>query len=425
MISAFFIFNQKGEVLISRLFRPDLKRSVADVFRIQVVSNSDVRSPIVTLGSTSFFHVRTNNVYVLAVTKSNANAALVFEFCYRFINIGKAYFGKVDEESVKNNFVLIYELLDEILDFGYPQNSEIDTLKMYITTEGVKSELAVREESQKITIQATGATSWRRSDVKYKKNEAFVDIIESVNLLMSAKGAVLRADVDGQVLMRAYLSGTPECKFGLNDKLVLEQSERGLSDNAVELDDCQFHQCVRLGKFDSDRIISFVPPDGEFELMKYRSTTNINLPLRVHPIVVEHGTSRVEYTVAVKASFNPKLSATNVVLRIPTPLNTTSVDTKVPQGKAKYVPAENVVVWKIPRLQGGSELTFTAMAELTATTTRQAWARPPIDVDFQVLMFTASGLLVRFLKVLEKNNYQSVKWVRYLTKASGTYQIRF
>jgi hypothetical protein len=31
----------------------------------------------------------------------------------------------------------------EILDFGYPQNSEIDTLKMYITTESVKSEMAV------------------------------------------------------------------------------------------------------------------------------------------------------------------------------------------------------------------------------------------------------------------------------------------
>jgi hypothetical protein len=44
--------------------------------------------------------------------RTNANAALVFEFCYRFINIGKSYFGKVDEESVKNNFVLIYELVD-------------------------------------------------------------------------------------------------------------------------------------------------------------------------------------------------------------------------------------------------------------------------------------------------------------------------
>lgn len=91
----------------------------------------------------------------LLTRRCNASAALVFEFLYRFITISRSYFGKLDEESVKNNFVLIYELLDgekassarandtEILDFGYPQNSEIDTLKMYITTEGIKSEMAV------------------------------------------------------------------------------------------------------------------------------------------------------------------------------------------------------------------------------------------------------------------------------------------
>lgn len=43
------------------------------------------------------------------------------------------------------------------------------------------------------------------------------------------------------------------------------------SSNTVEIDDCQFHQCVKLGKFDSDRTISFIPPDGEFELMRYIS----------------------------------------------------------------------------------------------------------------------------------------------------------
>lgn len=42
----------------------------------------------------------------------NPSAALVFEFCYRVIQIGRSYFGKLDEDSVKNNFVLIYELLD-------------------------------------------------------------------------------------------------------------------------------------------------------------------------------------------------------------------------------------------------------------------------------------------------------------------------
>jgi AP-2 complex subunit mu-1 len=79
---------------------------------------------------------------------------------------------------------------------------------------------------------------------------------------------------------------------------------------------------------------------------------------------------------------------------------------------------------RIPRVQGGQELTFNGTAQLTSTTTRQVWARPPIDVDFQVLMFTSSGLIVRFLKVFEKSSYHSIKWVRYLTKASGTYQIR-
>jgi AP-2 complex subunit mu-1 len=80
--------------------------------------------------------------------------------------------------------------------------------------------------------------------------------------------------------------------------------------------------------------------------------------------------------------------------------------------------------FRLPRLQGGQEATFAGLAQLTSTTTRQVWARPPIDVDFEVLMYTASGLIVRFLKVFEQSNYTSVKWVRYLTKASGSYQIR-
>jgi AP-2 complex subunit mu-1 len=42
--------------------------------------------------------------------------------------------------------------------------------------------------------------------------------------------------------------------------------------SAIQLDDVSFHQCVKLAKFDSDRVVSFVPPDGEFDLMKYRTT---------------------------------------------------------------------------------------------------------------------------------------------------------
>jgi AP-2 complex subunit mu-1 len=115
MLSGILIFNQKGENLIFRAFRSDCRPRLADIFRIQVISNPQVRSPILTLGSTTFSHVKHENIYLVAVTKSNANAALVFEFLYRLIMLGKSYFGKFDEEAVKNNFVLIYELLDGAL----------------------------------------------------------------------------------------------------------------------------------------------------------------------------------------------------------------------------------------------------------------------------------------------------------------------
>lgn len=228
--------------------------------------------------------------------------------------------------------------------------------------------------------------------------------------------------------MRAYLTGMPECKFGLNDKLVLDRKNRdrdipGMGDGqagAVELDDCQFHQCVKLNKYDSDRSISFTPPDGEFELMRYRSTSNVNLPFKVHPIVEEIGKSKVEYTVNVKANFDPKLMGSNVVLRIPTPTNTTSVKCEVGLGKAKWVSAENAIVWKIPKIQGMSDASLQAEASLSSTTVRKAWSRPPIDMEFQVLMLTASGLLVRYLKVWEKSGYQSIKWVRYVSRAGGS-----
>lgn len=45
----------------------------------------------------------------------------------------------------------------------------------------------------------------------------------------------------------------------------------------MELEDVKFHQCVRLSRFENDRTISFIPPDGEFELMSYRLNTHVSV----------------------------------------------------------------------------------------------------------------------------------------------------
>ncbi|CAG0882257.1 unnamed protein product [Cyprideis torosa] len=275
MIGGVFVYNHKGEVLISRVFRDDIGRNAVDAFRVNVIhARQQVRSPVTNIARTSFFHVKRSNIWIAAVTHQNVNAAMVFEFLYKMVDLMQAYFGKVTEDNVKNNFVLIYELLDELLDYGYPQNTDTGALKTFITQQGIKSQS--KEEQAQITSQVTGQIGWRRDGIKYRRNELFLDVLEYVNLLMSAQGQVLSCHVAGKVVMKSYLSGMPECKFGINDKIMLEAKGRSTDDpsrsgkTSIAIDDCQFHQCVKLSKFESEHSISFIPPDGEFELMRIK-----------------------------------------------------------------------------------------------------------------------------------------------------------
>ena len=259
-------------------------------FALQVIAAKETGSqpPVKRIDNCSFLYTRHLHMYFVALTRSNVNPALVFEYLFQKIRILKAYLGEeFDENSMRNNMTLIYELMDETMDFGYPQNCAVDVLRLYINLGNVRPE--DEPEPSKLTSQITGAIDWRREGIKYRKNAVYIDVLESVNLLLSATGTILRNEVTGVVLVNTKLSGMPECKFGLNDKLVLDkESERnGKLKLGVEIDDCTFHRCVRLGKFDADRTITFIPPDGEFDLMKYRVTENINVPFRLIPTVQE------------------------------------------------------------------------------------------------------------------------------------------
>ena len=48
--------------------------------------------------------------------------------------------------------------------------------------------LQSKEETSQITSQVTGQIGWRREGIKYRRNELFLDVLESVNLLMSPQG---------------------------------------------------------------------------------------------------------------------------------------------------------------------------------------------------------------------------------------------
>lgn len=69
---------------------------------------------------------------MLALTKRNSNAAEILLFLHKIVEVFTEYFKELEEESIRDNFVVIYELLDEMMDFGYPQTTESKILQEYV-----------------------------------------------------------------------------------------------------------------------------------------------------------------------------------------------------------------------------------------------------------------------------------------------------
>jgi len=305
--------------------------------------------------------------------------------------------------------------------------------RLWITEPKVLREY-IKNEAHQLSTDAikpptaiTAAVSWRSEGIRHKKNEIFLDVVERLNLLVSHNGTVLRSEILGSLKMKSFLSGMPELKLGLNDKMLFEAAGRTVAKGkSVELEDIKFHQCVRLARFESDRTISFIPPDGEFELMSYRLNTTVK-PLIWIEAVLDTGrsSSRLEYMVRAKSQFKSRSVANNVEVHIPVPTDVDTPGFKCSMGSVRYVPEKNVMVWQIKQFQGQKEFSMTASFGLPSISdeSRETYAKRPISIKFEIPYFTVSGITVRYLKIIEKSGYQALPWVRYITQ-NGDYELR-
>ena len=76
--------------------------------------------PVFSISNIHFVHIRRNNLYFVCTTKFNTSPALSIELLTRLSALCKDYCGVLTEESIRLNFVLIYEILDEVREWHYP-----------------------------------------------------------------------------------------------------------------------------------------------------------------------------------------------------------------------------------------------------------------------------------------------------------------
>lgn len=373
----------------------------------------------------------------------------------------KDFCGILSEEALRKNFPLIYELLDEIIDFGFIQGTSTESLKSYVHNEPVLTDGVSTKSSDGSSIapaaisnvisggknnhttasagrSAPSSASNKPVTVNFaadrnRKNEIFVDVIETITVTLSGTGTVLRSEIDGSIVMKAFIAGNPELVMGVSDDLRIGP-EAVANASPYQLvrpwDDANFNDCVRWNELDTMHTLNFKPPDGEFIFLNYRITDNIKLPFTIYPYLVDDmGPGRMDLVIKVKAEFPTTNHANNWEVTVPVPPFATSVGTEVNPGvtgqSAEFKSAERRVKWSIAKFPGGTDQVLRIkMSVSNPAPPVDAVKRElgPISASFEVPLYNPSGFQIKFLKLADRSvpkEYNPLKWVRYLTKSSS------
>lgn len=429
----FFILTPRGDTIIYKDFRGDAFATQQESFfhKVKFWEKGDC-PPIFQIDDWTYIFIRRNNLLIAGTTKYNVSPSGILELLNRLVKVFKDYCGVLTEESIRKNFILVYELLDEMMDFGYPQITSTEMLKNCVHNEAnIIQSTGLSATSLLMDIQGRTKASTAAnipitmSGMRGKqKNEIYVDIIERLTVLFNATGTVVNSSIDGSILMKSFLSGNPELRLALNEDLVIGKGNGSFG--SVVLDDCNFHECVHLDEFETGRTLHFLPPDGEFVILNYRITADFRCPFRITPIIEEPpGGYKLDIIVAIRADIPEANHGTNVVIRVPLPRATLSCSfdfpNEIPGSSAEFNNTEKKAVWTIRKFPGGSEMVIrikvTVDSPVSSVHKREIG---PVSMGFEIPMYNVSNLQVRYLRISETHkSYNPYRWVRYITQSSS------
>lgn len=444
MISQFFVLSQRGDHIVFRDYRGEVPKGSAEIFFRKVKFWNDDEAeeapPVFNVDGVNYIHVKVAGLFFVVTTMVNVSPSLLLELLQRIARVTKDYLGVLNEDSLRKNFILVYELLDEVIDFGYPQTTSTEVLKSYIFNEPIMVDAGRLPPLGPAAMFMQGTkrmpgTAVTKSVVATepggkKREEIFVDIIERISVTFSSSGYILTSEIDGTIQMKSYLTGNPEIRLALNEDLSIGTTGSSYDYSSsgggpVILDDCNFHESVHLDSFDIDRTLTLIPSDGEFAVMNYRMTREFKPPFRVTALIEEAGPSRAEVLLKIRADFSANATANTITVQMPVPSYTMRASFELEAGAVgqttDFKEGSRRLEWNLKKIVGGSEHTLRAKLtfsqESHGNITKEAG---PVNMNFTIPMYNASKLQVRYLQIAKKSKaYNPYRWVRYVTQANS------
>lgn len=431
-ISQFFILSLRGDTIIYRDFRRDIKKGINEVFFRKVNCYEDgeeTAPPVFNVEGINFIYAKKTDLYFCFTTRDNSSPSYILEILNRLMLVIKDHCGVLSEESIRKNFVLIYEITDEMIDFGIPQLSSTEQIKPFVFNEPilVSAQKKMGDFTPNIfnkNTKSSKATTKPTSQLTDSKsvNEIYLDLFEKITCLFNSNGNLLNSAIDGFIQMKSYLKNKPELKLSLNEDITIGKGSTYGS--GTQIDDCNFHQCVNTQDFEMLKTLFINPPDGEFVVMNYRITTDFAPPFKFYTYI-EESPYKLELKIKVQSNFSEKVSASNVIVKFNVPKNTQNVyfdlGAKKLGQKVDFASNENCCYWKITKFFGGNEQIL--VTKITVSNSKSEECKKelgPISLTFEIPNYNISRMQIKELKILTNDKaYKANRWVRNVTQANS------
>ncbi|CAJ0768733.1 10249_t:CDS:2, partial [Entrophospora sp. SA101] len=371
--------------------RYDIQQDVADLLLERIHSWHKEHGildqglpPAFNVDGVQILFTNVQGLYFACTTKFNVSPFMVYELLDRIVALIKEFCGVLSEESIRLNSSLVYELLNEVIDYGYPQTTITNQLINYVYEDqvSVKRENIITNSLAKLKSSGTILGSSGSKPITYgrldnkntRQNEVFVDIIERLVATFSSN--------------------------------VCDEDEH----YGITLDDYKFHDSVDF-------------TEREFIAMSYRVSGDFGLPFRVFPSIsdISDDSNRIDVTIRVRADIPDNFIVNKCLVIIPVPRATLSVSNENLDGSidqsAQYDNQLRKVIWTIVKFKGGTEqsikIKITGIKSLSPVSLLEMG---PISLEFDIPNYTCSNIQIHRLKVYENNNLSlPQRWVRYST----------
>ncbi|XP_071802332.1 AP-3 complex subunit mu-1-like [Asterias amurensis] len=415
MIHSLFMINPSGDIFMEKHWKSVISRSVCDYFfeaQNKVSCHDDV-PPVIATPHHYLISIYRSQLFFVAVVQNEVPPLFVIEFLHRIFDTFAEYFGECTETAIKENYVVVYELLEEMLDSGFPLATESNILKELIKPPNILRAVVntVTGSSNVADTLPSGQLSnvpWRRSGVKYTNNEAYFDVIEEVDCIIDKSGSVVFAEIQGHIECSVKLSGMPDLTMSfVNHRL---------------LDDVSFHPCVRFKRWESERVLSFVPPDGNFQLLTYHigASSLTAIPVYIKPnISFRESSGRFDITIGPKQTMGKTVE--NVVITSDMPKQVLNMNLTPTQGSYSFDPVNKTLSWEVGKINPQKLPSIKGSISLQSGVPPPE-ANPTVNVQFSISTLAISGVKVNRLDMYGEK-YKPFKGVKYITKA-GKFQVR-